>query len=150
MPKVIRTVLTSGNRNESTARYSRENIFLNNNRYSTATFSNNTGSAITLEDGILLKRDTTTAANVQPITTLADIANVIGIARYSGEVSVADAGTTNISYAFKGEIDSNLLVLPTSVTLASVVTAENKTVADILRGIGFVLTPVTELGVNSN
>lgn len=150
MPKIVRTVLTTGNRNESTARYFTENIFLHKNRYEPATFSNNTAGAIVLEDGLLLKRDTTTAANVQPITTSSDLDKIIGIARYEGEVSVAASGTQKINFCYRGEIDSNLLVLPSGVNLTDVVSGENRTVADILRSLGFVLSPVTELGVTAN
>lgn len=70
-----------------------------------------------------------------PVTS-SNLADIIGVtAVESGPVTLPDSESLNINIGTKGTIDGNMLVLPSGVTLATVV--GNKTVQDILEGIGF-------------
>lgn len=140
-------------RNQSTADYTRKNLFLFGNRYEEVIFNNNTGTELTALAGILVVRDTANPTKVVPadydplagppaINTLGDI---VGILNINGEVVLANAAETNANICLSGDIDAGLLTLPEGVTLNTVV--GNKILKDILTGLGFVLFNVTE---NSN
>lgn len=148
MSKTIRTISDS-TRNQSTAKYSNEQFFISGSRYKKANFLNSSGADIQLEDGIMVMRDTTTVSNIKPITAEVDLPKFIGFAKYTGEKTVADAASLdNVNFAINGEVDSNLIVFPAGVTLDTVV--GDQTLGDLINGRGFVLTPVTELGVFDN
>lgn len=74
--------------------------------------------------------------------TSANLADVIGILKVEGVVTLANAATTNAYYGIKGDIDTSLLVLPAGVTIDSMV--GNKALKDILTDLGFVLFNVKE------
>jgi hypothetical protein len=80
--------------------------------------------------------------------TSATLANVIGVLKINGLVTLADTASTNANYALCGDIDAGLLVLPLGVTLDSVV--GSKALKDILTALGFVLKNVTELSKFGN
>jgi len=128
---------------QSTLDISTEVVFLFDNKYQSATFLNNTGAALDLEQGILVRRDIANAGQVIPAIAGATLANVIGVLRVTNAETLAIAGTAKVSYAIQGELDSGLLVLPAGVTLDTTVGAKH--LKDILTGIGFDPRPVTEL-----
>lgn len=74
--------------------------------------------------------------------TSANLADVIGILKIEGVVTLANAATVNAYYGLKGDIDTTLLKLPLGVTLSTIV--GNKSLKDILTDLGFVLFNVTE------
>lgn len=74
--------------------------------------------------------------------TSATLANVIGILKIDGIVTMADAASVTANYAVSGDIDAGMLILPSGVTLDSVV--GSKALKDILTALGFVLNNVTE------
>lgn len=74
--------------------------------------------------------------------TASNLADVIGISDLEDSVELADTETLTISYGTDGTISSNFLVLPSGVTLDTVV--GNKTLADVLEGIGFHLESSVE------
>lgn len=131
-------------RNQSTVDYSLENLFLFGNRYQTATFKNNTGAEATFKSGFLVLRDTTAPANIIPAIAGATLANVVGILKLDSETTLADAGTTPANYCISGDIDVNLLQLPKTVTLDTVVGTTGKCLRDFLTDLGFVLKNVVE------
>lgn len=135
----IKRMLRGGTRNQSTADYSRHNLFTYGNRYQDAIFNNNTGGALTAESGILVVRNTT-SNKIQPATD-ANLANVIGILNIN-EVELADAEDANACYCISGDIDANELVLPGAATLDT--TVGNKNLIDVLTSLGFVVKNVTE------
>lgn len=75
--------------------------------------------------------------------TSANLADVIGILKIDGTVTLANTSTTNAYYGLKGDIDATLLKLPLGVTLSTMV--GNKSLKDLLTDLGFVLFNVTEL-----
>lgn len=131
-------------RNQSTVDYSLENLFLFGNRYQTATFKNNTGAEATFKSGFLVLRDTSAPANIIPAIAGATLANVVGILKLDSETTLADAGTTPANYCIGGDIDVNLLQLPATVTLDTVVGTTGKCLRDVLTDLGFVLKNVVE------
>lgn len=126
-------------RNQSTADYSYNRLFLFNNRYQEGTFKNNTGASYTLKPGTLLLRDTTTPAQVIPAVAGETLANVIGIVKLDGEVALATGDTLAINFAISGDVDAGLLNLPDGVTLDTVPTNGTKTLRDYLQALGFKL-----------
>lgn len=74
--------------------------------------------------------------------TSATLANVIGILKIEGTVTLLDTESVNANYALSGDIDASMLILPLGVTLDSIV--GSKALKDILTALGFVLNNVTE------
>lgn len=143
----IESTQRNATRNQSTVDYTRKNIFLYGDRYQTAVFNNNTGGDLDLESGYLVVRNTAVAGQVLPATA-ANLADVIGIAKVDGVVTLADVATLPISYCVEGDIDSGLLTLPATVTLDTVV--GNKVLRDILTDLGFKLFDVSENAKTDN
>ena len=81
-----------------------------------------------------------TVDGISPVTS-ANIADVIGVLNID-DVDLADGETKNANFAINGDIDGGLLVLPTGITLDSIV--GSKSLKDILTGLGFVINNVTE------
>ena len=80
--------------------------------------------------------------------TSATLANVIGILKIEGVVTLADAASVTANYALNGDIDAGLLILPDGVTLDSMV--GSKALKDVLTALGFVLNNVTECSKQDN
>lgn len=137
----IKRVLRGGTRNQSTADYSRHNLFTYGNRYQDATFNNNSGDVLTAEAGILVVRDTTSNKIVPAAEDGSDLAAVIGVLNID-EVEMADGDDANACYCTCGDIDAGELVLPGTTTLET--TVGDKNLIDILTGLGFVVKNVTE------
>lgn len=74
--------------------------------------------------------------------TSSNLADVIGISDIEGSVEMLDTEALTISFATKGTILSNALVFPNGVTLDTLV--GNKTLRDVLEGIGFHLESAVE------
>lgn len=123
---------TSATRNQSTAQISENRqIFIFDNRFKEEVFKNNTGAAVELQSGQLVVRN---GVNVSLATSL-NLANVIGITAYEGTTEITPNGTKNINICTKGTIDGTALSLPENVTLETAV--GNKTLSDVLEGLGF-------------
>lgn len=80
--------------------------------------------------------------------TSATLANVIGILKIEGQNTMANNASLTANYALSGDIDASLLVLPSGVTLDTVV--GSKALKDVLTALGFVLNNVTELSKFDN
>lgn len=139
--RVVRTTQRNATRNQSTADFQRENLFLYENRYSEAVFKNNTGGNLNVESGILVIRNTASVGQILPTTSLT-LANIVGILKYDGDSVFADAATANVNYCTEGDIDAGLIVFPAGVTLDTVV--GSKILKDVLTDLGFVLFNVEE------
>ena len=126
---------TTATRNQSTAIISEANrVFIFDNRYVEGVFKNNTGADFELSHGQLVVRDVTVADGFLPATA-ANLANVIGVSAYEGKTTLAAGATRNINIGTKGTIIGLALVLPAGVTLLT--TVGNKTLKDVLEGLGF-------------
>lgn len=141
MKKVLRTIRNSS-RNQSTADYSRQQLFTFEPRFYEAVLVNKAVEDLLAEDGILVMRDVANTAQIVPITATADLPKVIGVAKVGGEVVLAQNETLNVNFAFKAEVDGEFLVLPDGVTMATLV--GDKSLKDVLTGLGFIIHNVTE------
>lgn len=139
--KVLR-VLRGETRNQSTADFSRNSLFVFGNRYYDATVANKAATEVTLEEGVLVMRDAADTTKVLPIVATADLAKVIGVVNITGSVVLATGEETNACYAHRGEIDGGLLVLPETSTLNTLV--GDATLKDLLTEKGFVILNVSE------
>jgi hypothetical protein len=139
---------TVSSRNQSTVKFERKNIFLFGNRYVEATFLNKEAEEVVVEDGLLLVRDIQGGdpTKVVPVsytdTDNNNLADIIGVSNFGGQVTLAASAETNCNCAISGDIDAGLLTLPDGVTLDTVV--GNKILKDVLTDLGFVLFNVTE------
>lgn len=130
-------------RNQSTALYTLEHIFLFNNRYDEKTFNNTTaGGDVTLTAGTLLFK--LNATDVDALDVAANIANVVGVAAVGEENVLSDTDTLDINMAISGEIAEELIVLPGGVTLDTVIPTTTLTLRDRLNELGFHLVAGTE------
>jgi hypothetical protein len=137
----------NANRNQSTADYQRKNVFLFGNRYQEVTFLNNTGAALDVENGLLVKRNPANVAQLIPATAGTDgvdLPKTVGILSIEGKVTLADAATISANVCVSGDIDTSLVTFPAATTLATLAVAEGKTYKDILTALGFVLFNVVE------
>lgn len=131
----------NASRNQSTADFQRNNVFLYGNRYTETTFRNNSGATMTAKAGILVIRHTD-AAEVVPAVSGSTLANVVGFLNVVGENEMTDGATMTANLCLSGDIDSSLITLPTGVTLDTIVSG--KALKDILTALGFVLHNVVE------
>lgn len=132
-------------RNQSTADYGYDRIFIFDNKYQEAVFNNTTGASLDLEPGSLVLRNTDVAGQVKPAVAGATLVDVVGIVKGCEVITLADGATTNINYGIGGMVDESLLQLPSGVTLETVPTGAAKNLRDILTGLGFDL----KAGVNN-
>ena len=141
--KATQTVSTT---NQSTVNIERQNLWLSKNRYQTATFINDSGAEATFSSGILVLRDVSTPGQIKPAVAGETLVNVIGILKTNmdGSITLADDGTADVNYCYKGDIDASLITLPSGVTLETVPTGAAKNLRDILTDLGIVLFNVTE------
>ncbi len=123
--------------NQSTADYQFLKMFIFDNRFEKGIFKQaatglqNSGN---LQTGMLVARDTATPGQYIPVTS-ANLADVVGVvAMEDNVIAVAANGTQQIAICTKGDVDSNLFVLPATVTLDTAV--GNKALRDVLEAIG--------------
>lgn len=90
-----------------------------------------TGAAAT----ITITQGTAAIADGLIPVTSSNLANIIGIAAMDSSVDLAINQELSINFGTQGTIDGTQLVLPSGVTLNTVVGA--KTLKDVLEGIGF-------------
>ena len=141
MTTILR-VLRGDTRNQSTADYSRQSLFVYGNRYYEAIAKNTQVADVTMEAGILVMRNPADATQVLPVVLTADLPKVIGIAALNGEVVLAQNDVTNINFATEGDVDGEYLVLPEASTLATIVV--DRSLKDLLTSLGFHILNVTE------
>lgn len=130
---VVQTVST---RNQSTANYSDDCIFLFDNRFQEETLAV-TGTNTILQQGLLIVG----GAKVG-IATAANLADIVGILKMEDPMTVPTAQDVTVNICISGQVDQTGLVLPATVTLNTLV--GNKKLKHILTGLGFDLKNVTE------
>lgn len=141
MAKVLR-VLRGSTRNQSTADYSRQSLFVSGNRYYEATVKNLAVADVTMEEGVLVMRDPANTAQVLPIVLTADLAKCVGITAMNGEIVLTQNDSTNINFATEGDVDGAYIVFPEASTLATLV--GDRSLKDLLTSLGFHILNVTE------
>ena len=138
-------------RNQSTVDYSRKQVFIYGNRYRETVFLNNTGADLDVSDGLLLIRNAANPEQVIPAVAGDTLANVIGLLKIGCDTTVTDGSTINANLCISGDVDTEYLTLPATVTLDTVAgPAGSKLLKDVLTDLGFVLQNVTENSQTDN
>lgn len=122
-------------RNQSTAVYTRTQIFLFDNRFDSAEI---TGAA-SIKAGGLLVRDT---SGKVVLATSANLAKVVGISAETFDV--AASVTKVVTYGVSGTVDQTTLVLPAGVTLLTPIAEGGVLLKDHLNSLGFHLENVEQ------
>jgi len=141
--------------------YSTRNLFVWNNRFnqSVATYTNSTGSSVTLLTGMLIGRIASSGKVAQCISTATDGSQVpIGV--LTQDYTVANSASADISFCIQGDIDYGLLVFGGSPTdsLTTVIsltdsgssTVKIGTINDILVRSGILPVPGNEMTYRDN
>lgn len=132
---------TKSTRNQSTAQFTENCIFMGNNRFENGTIS--VAATTTIKDGMPVVRNVA-KANAFSLATSANLADVVGVTKVGlFDVSLAASTDLNIAVCIKGDIDANGLVLPATVTLNTVVDT-TKILRDVLNGVGLNVVNTTE------
>lgn len=139
----INVTQRNATRNQSTADYTIENIFMYGNRYQEALLNNNTGALAVFTDGFLVLRNTAVPGQIIPAIAGDSLANVIGVLK-TDDLSLAISGIAPVNYCMEGDIDITMLKLPAGVTLDTVVGTTGRCLRDFLTNLGLVLRNVTE------
>lgn len=135
-------------RNQSTADYQQKKVFIFDNRFIEGVYRNTTGANLSLTAGMLVARSKTVPNGFVPITAL-NLADVIGIASHEGVVVLPNNTNLGITVCKSGSVDGNLLLLPATVTLNTVV--GEKVLLDVLNSLGFTIVQgSTEHGIFDN
>lgn len=149
----VKRILRGGTRNQSTADFHRENLFLSGNRYydCEVEYSHPTETdPVTLEPGVLLKPSDADPAVLQPIVEEDYLGKIVGISNHGGEAELfptqqgGESVQSNICVC--GDIDAGLLVLPEGVDLDTEVDLGEFSVSlrYALTRLGFHVNEVTE------
>ena len=141
--------------------YSTRNIFVWNNRFNSipATYTNSTGSEVTLTAGMLVGRVATSGLVKQCISTATDGSQVpVGV--LVQDYTVANGGSVTISMCIQGDIDYGKIVYGGSPvdTISTVIsltdsgsaTVKIGTIGDILNGKGILPIVTSEMTYQDN
>jgi len=101
--------------------YNTAKLFVRNNRFSKASYTNGTGSPVTLQKGRILGR-ITTGGKVTPQLSTATDGSQQPIGVCADDYTVAAGDTLEITYCDGGDVDQNLLLFSGAETLATVIT----------------------------
>lgn len=100
--------------------YNYEQLFIGRNLYNSATYTNSTGSAVTIPMGRLVGRVLATDLILPQVATAVDGSEQpIGIVQEA--VTVADGESATVFYCYAGDINQNAVIFNTGETLATVV-----------------------------
>lgn len=131
-------------RNQSNLKISHKHIFLFDNQYSETIFNNNTGDAYTLKPGLVVIRNTSAPTKVVPAVAGATLINIVGVISTNDDIEMSDGSDANVTFCHGGVVNKDLLILPSGVTLDTVITDQGITVGDKLRSLGFDLEGAVE------
>jgi len=124
--------------------YNTAKMVIHGGRYETATYTNGTGSEVTLPKGTLLGR--ISASNkVQPLASAAVDGSQFPVGILNESITVADGASYDLSMVIAGEVDASFLSLDGSDTLATVVSG--RTIGDRIKSdtLGILLVDADEL-----
>jgi hypothetical protein len=124
-------------------------IFLGENRYATGTYTNSTGSEVTLAAGTLLGRVSGTEKLLPLASAATDDSNIpLGILSHT--VTVANGADKNLTFAVEGDIAEELVIFQGSDGFATVVA--DRTLRDRIGAdtVGIKLVSTTENTIFDN
>ncbi|PXX26273.1 hypothetical protein C7967_11534 [Thalassospira sp. 11-3] len=135
---------TGATRNQSNLKISHKHIFLFDNKYAESIFNNNTGDTYTLKPGLVVIRNTAATTKVIPAVSGATLINIVGVVSTNDDIEMSDGSDANITICDGGVINKDLLILPSGVTLDTLIATHGITVGDKLRSLGFDLEGAVE------
>lgn len=123
-------------------------LFVWNNRYRTATYTNPSGSAAaTLSFGMLIGRISASSKILPQVSTATDGSQVpIGVLR--GNYVVPASGTITITYCYTGDVDFDGLVFGGSDLLTTVITLNDSASTPNTVKIGTIEDLLVARGIN--
>lgn len=130
--------------------YDISKIFIFGNRYSSATFINNTGGALAFAPGTIVGR-VAASGKIAPFLAGATDGSQIPIGILKTEVpSIADDAELTVNFCTKGDVVEGKLLLQNSETLATVVASPASTtnvriVRDMIEAVGINIIESDEL-----
>ena len=134
---------TNVTRNQSTATYNSSNLILFEPKYGPEIlYKNTTGASLEATSGLLVVRDVSTPGQLKSATS-ANLADVVGVLLINDTKTLANNATVNAQYLIGGEIDATQLILPSTITLDTVV-GTTKFLRDVLSDLGFKLQNIVE------
>lgn len=117
-------VTQNAENNMLTSNYSVKKIFVWNNRFQKATFTNSSGASVTLEAGLVLGQIATTRKLVELDPAGTDGSQYpIGV--LAETVTLANGASADLTYCVEGDVAESELVMPYGVALTDVI--EDKT-----------------------
>lgn len=148
----VTTVLNAGN--QAHFDYDVSKIFVNNNRYNSATFLNGTGSTASFLPGTLIGR-IAASGKITRCSAAATDGSQFPIGVLLSEItSLANAGEITATYCIAGDVVESKLLFAGSETLNSVVTVNDsvpdvtdytRRLRDLIQQAGIVLVSTIEL-----
>lgn len=132
--------------------YDISQIFLGENFYDNGTYTNSTGSSVTIQPGTLLGRIEASALVIPSASTASD-GSEYAMAIYADQaVTVANGASILLTYCIKGRINQNKIVFQNGTdTLTTTVGSQGTgggIIKDILvRNTGIFLVPSTEITI---
>ncbi len=131
---------TKSTRNQSTAQFTEGCVFMGNNRYEEGTIS--VAVDTTVQNGMLLIRDVA-KPNGFKLAESSSLSSFVGVLKVGlFPVELKTGSDLNIAVCVKGDLDANALVMPSTVTLDTVV--DDKFLRDVIEGSGLHLIATTE------
>lgn len=132
---------TKSTRNQSTAQFTENCIFMGNNRFENGTIS--VSATTVIKDGMPVVRNVS-KPNAFSLATSSNLKDIVGVTKVGlFDVSLVASTDLNIAVCTKGDIDANGLVLPATVTLNTVVDT-TKVLRDVLNNVGLNIVNTTE------
>jgi hypothetical protein len=133
-----------------TTNYDISQIFLNGNFYKYKTYTNSTGSTVTINPGRLLGTVLASDKVLPQISTAVDGSEMpVGVA--AAQYVVLDGASATVCYCISGEINQSKIIFGGSEGLATVVRTVSTgggTIGDlIVRNTDIKLVPTTELTI---
>lgn len=109
------------NQSQLFVNYAYDDVFLRDNEFHSANYTNSTGSAVTLNIGTVLGRISATGL-LLPLQSTATDGSQFPVGILAQQVTVADAATVTLNYCVQGDVsESNIELTRSGDTLDTVV-----------------------------
>lgn len=136
-----------------TTNYDYSQLFIGKNLYNSATYTNSTGSTVTIQMGRLIGRVLASDKVLPQVATAVDGSEQpIGIAMET--VTVADGESVTLFYCYAGDINQNAVIFNTGESLATIVRTVSTgggTLGDLItRNTTLNLYPTVQLAAYDN
>lgn len=137
------------NSNARTINYTATSVFIFGNDYHSGEYANSSGASVTITLGDVLGK-IGTSGNIVPLNTGATDGSQLPIGIAAETITVADGGSSDITYCISGEVNEGAVNVAGSSTLDTVVS--NRRIRDRLQSdtLGIQLITSTDLTDHDN